>query len=143
MHLTTRKRYILIHQRKTKLLFYDFPLYTMMKVLTKTLTNQIYFTQIAKLAEELILLISCVIPILCKTKRWTLRIFFNMLDGSGINAVGLFSLANPQFKINKNDSCCSFLKFLGKSLIEPHLIKVSTLQRRLCLQIIEIKTQIS
>lgn len=54
-----------------------------------------------------------------KCRRWPLRIFFNMLDASGINAMVLFSLANTHWKETASNNRKSFLKSLGMALIEP------------------------
>ena len=76
-----------------------------------------------------------------KTRRWPLRILFNMLDASGINAMVLFSLANPRWKENTSNNRKSFLKQLGMALIEPQLrerLKVATLRKPLRQKICEI-----
>lgn len=76
-----------------------------------------------------------------KSRRWPLRIFFNILDASGINAMVLFSLKNPKWKENRNNNRKSFLKELGMALIEPYLrerLEIPTLQKPLRQKISEI-----
>ncbi|CAH1977396.1 unnamed protein product [Acanthoscelides obtectus] len=76
-----------------------------------------------------------------KTRRWPVRIFFNMLDASEINAMIIFSLVNPDWKENTKNNRKTFLKELSNSLIEPHLrerAQVTTLRSYLRLSISEI-----
>lgn len=76
-----------------------------------------------------------------KTRRWPLRFFFNMLDAAGINAMVLFSLANPEWKEDSKNNRKTFIKELSNSLIEPHLrdrVQVPSLQRSLRLSICQI-----
>lgn len=52
-----------------------------------------------------------------KTARWPMRVFFGMLDGSGINAMILLNLATNSIKSSRKE----FLKELGMYLITPFL----------------------
>ncbi|CAH1958452.1 unnamed protein product [Acanthoscelides obtectus] len=64
-----------------------------------------------------------------------------MFDASGINAMIIFSLVNPDWKENTKNNRKTFLKELSNSLIEPHLrerAQVTTLRSYLRLSISEI-----
>ncbi|KYQ50756.1 hypothetical protein ALC60_10152 [Trachymyrmex zeteki] len=52
-----------------------------------------------------------------RTRRWSLRFFYNMLDQAGINSCTLHNLKAENPKLNRS----KFLKELAKSLVEPHL----------------------
>lgn len=56
-----------------------------------------------------------------QTRRWPLRMFFNILDACGRTAKVLFSLVNRQWKEERKNNRKTFLKELCMELIEPHL----------------------
>ncbi|KAK9687966.1 Transposase IS4 [Popillia japonica] len=76
-----------------------------------------------------------------ETRRWPLRIFFNILDAGAKNAMVLFSLSNPQWREGPKNNRGEFIKKLGMALITPHLqerLLVQTLQKPLRSRIAEI-----
>lgn len=72
-----------------------------------------------------------------KTNRWPMRVFFGILDGSGINARILLTFAKPEIKQTRR----TFLKDLGKELVMPFLrkrLEQITLRRTLRQSIMQI-----
>ncbi|XP_074034512.1 uncharacterized protein [Leptinotarsa decemlineata] len=76
-----------------------------------------------------------------KTNRWPMRVFYGMLDGSGINSMILLTFAKEDWAEKKTRTRRNFLKELGMSLVIPFLrerLRLPTLRRSLRQKIMEI-----
>ncbi|CAH1099087.1 unnamed protein product [Psylliodes chrysocephalus] len=76
-----------------------------------------------------------------KTNRWSMRVFYGMLDGSGINSMILLTFAKGDWAGKQNRTRRNFLKELGMSLVIPFLrerLRWPTLRRSLRQKIMDV-----